>query len=386
MNRTAVALLILAVAPACTGDRAGDVENDLAVWTAEPTVRAGALDGPGALADVFRVAVGPSGEILAAQPTPPRISVFDADGRFLRTVGRSGPGPGEFRMLGGIGWAGDTLWAIDIGRVHLFDEGLEFVRTYRPGMPPPPAGAARLIPGPPMADGSILGIPMVFGAADSLPILLVDPDGQPRTLGWVDGPQGSARLDVGARSPVPFRTPWPAQPLWVPAEDGRSVVVVERPATDPEQATFRIVRLGLAGDTLVDAQVPYAPVPVADTLRDRLFGEAAERIAARGSITASAVEEMLHDDVPVPAFHPPVTTLVAGRDGTIWVERERVHPDSADWQVFSAEGEPLARVRLPRELVVNVAERDRIWGVVKDSMDVSYVQVYRVTPPSGAAR
>ena len=38
------------------------------------------------------------------------IVVLDAEGGFVRTIGRKGEGPGEFVVIGDMGFVGDTLW------------------------------------------------------------------------------------------------------------------------------------------------------------------------------------------------------------------------------------------------------------------------------------
>jgi hypothetical protein len=63
-----------------------------------------------------------SGGIYAAFPDENTIRHFSSSGTFLRSIGRKGSGPGEFERLAGIGWIGDTLWAMSRGgqRFELF--------------------------------------------------------------------------------------------------------------------------------------------------------------------------------------------------------------------------------------------------------------------------
>lgn len=64
-------------------------------------------DGFGGIRDID---VDDQGRIYALDVDRMWIAVFDADGRFLRTVGRSGQGPGEFTTPRGIAVSGDFLW------------------------------------------------------------------------------------------------------------------------------------------------------------------------------------------------------------------------------------------------------------------------------------
>jgi hypothetical protein len=79
-----LAIMALAVVTACSDDgRAGDgLEHPN--WMATPTIRAGAVDGPAALADIFNVEVGPDGEILVAQSTVSAIAVSPGGWRITR--------------------------------------------------------------------------------------------------------------------------------------------------------------------------------------------------------------------------------------------------------------------------------------------------------------
>lgn len=54
------------------------------------------------------VALADDGSVLVAESKPAHVKVFDAQGRFVRTIGREGSGPGEFRAPW-IGVRGDTL-------------------------------------------------------------------------------------------------------------------------------------------------------------------------------------------------------------------------------------------------------------------------------------
>lgn len=375
-----VRFLALLASTACWGERNVGERAQPAEWTSEPTIRAGEVDGPGALADVFNVAIGPRQTIMVAQSTVSTIAVFDVEGDFVRTVGRAGPGPGEFDVLGRIGWTGDTLWVVDYGKVHLFDAALEFVRTLAPPMPEAPRGVARMIPGSLLADGSILGIPFSFGGAAREPVMLLSQTGSVRrVLAYVSTQGRSLDVDLGRGRPVSVADPWPDFPLWMSAADGRSIIVVHRrAAAESSRAEFRIVRIGLDSDTLVNTTHSYTPVPLDEADRDSVYRMLAERYAPTRRVSVTAAEEDIRDRLLAPPFHPPVSDLLAGRDGTIWLRRGRTRADSVVWQVFDERGEVLGRVRLPAALDVEVAEVGRIWGVVTDSLDVPYIQVYEI--------
>lgn len=353
-------------------------------WTATPRVRAGAMDGPGSLGSVFKVKMGRRGEILVAQPTVPTISVFDSTGRFLRDVGRAGGGPGEFGVLGALGWTGDTLWVMDVSqnRLHLFDRGLAFARTITPFITDPPPETMRILPGPLLADGSILAIPMMAEPADSHPLILLHEDGSRRRSLPPLAYRGHTILVRGSGGPIGNVTnPWSDSPLWTPAADGSSIIIVKRPvATHEDEGRLRIIRLGLDGDTLLNREFVYPPRPLRKAEVDSTYRQIAERLARNPRLgsTAAQVEGDVRASIPAPRYYPPVTELIAGDDGTIWLRREAPAQGHEEWQVFSEQGEVLGRIRLPEELQVHGADLERVWGVTRNELDVSFVEVYGI--------
>jgi hypothetical protein len=350
-------------------------------WNAVPGVRAGVLDGPGALADVFDIEVGPGGEILAAQVRGASIAVFAENGDYRRSIGRRGDGPGEFQILGRMGWSGDTLWVIDFGKLHLFTRELEFVRTIVHPSVPPPAGVQRLIPGPVLADGSVLAVPIFPDSGRLSPFLRISPTGVIQdTLFHLPQRNTIVHLEVGGVRPANLLHPWIANPLWLPASDGRSVVIVKRPiARDGGRGTFELMRLNLAGDTLVKRAIAYQPIEIDDESRDRAYARLAVRAAQQTEATPARAEREIRQVIEPARHHAPVSELVVGRDSTIWLRREDLGRETASWDIFDFGGSLLARLTLPSDFRVLRAQRSRVWGVETDSLDVQYIRVYDIT-------
>lgn len=67
------------------------------------------------------VRVGPGGETYALSGLGNDVRIFSPTGKFLRSWGRQGEGPGEFQGPIDHAVARDTVAITDGGRVHFFD-------------------------------------------------------------------------------------------------------------------------------------------------------------------------------------------------------------------------------------------------------------------------
>lgn len=91
----------------------------------------GAETGPTSFDEIRDIAVDSSGRIDVLDYKAQEIRVFDANGRFLRLIGRTGAGPGEYAEPNGMRLAPDgELWVNDHnhGRYVVFDSNGRFAR------------------------------------------------------------------------------------------------------------------------------------------------------------------------------------------------------------------------------------------------------------------
>jgi hypothetical protein len=375
--RLVVSCCILLILPA-EGDTAAQTPR----WTAREVLRVGTVDGPGALAGVFDAEFAPDGRILVAQRDI-GLAEFGPDGTYRRTLGRKGPGPGEFTFMSRLGWKGDTLWAVDIDRLNVFNADLRFVQTITPRLEDPPA-AMRVFPGPLMADGSMLFISVTV-EEDAVPIILTDRTGK-RLRVLARGTDAPRRWLIRPAGTLPVSTadPWPSNTMWLHDPSGRSIIVVDRRNEDaPDDPVFHVLRIALDGDTVARASIRYPPREIGDDMADAFFRERAESIGTRPGITAAAAESMLRDVVVLPPHMPPVTKLVPASDGTTWLRREDMRQATVEWQVLDREFNEIARATLPSDLEVFRITGDRILGRVTDDLDVPFVVILEVVGDPG---
>jgi hypothetical protein len=164
---------------------------------------------------------------------------------------------------------------------------------------------------------------------------------------------------------------------------GTGLLVLDRTsASEPGRAEFRLTRLDLAGDTVYSRRYPYQPVPLprervdsaADAIATTLHGFVGERT----NTTLAQWSQWVAEAIYAPTHYTPVAQLVAGRDGTVWLALSPTSQGGPDWLVLSEEGEPVATVDTPDGVRVLLAERDALWGVERDELDVNYIVRYRV--------
>jgi len=363
----------------------------------EAELRIGSVDDPELAFTWFRgLVVGPDGRIYTAHPQENAIRVHDGEGRPVGRIGRAGEGPGEFRSLGPIGILGDTLlWALDYGtyRFSFFDLDGTLVRSLNV----PTRMGATLEERPPRAsglfsDGSIMASPPAWdnlvadGTISQDSILRMDSTGAVLELVTTIPLHNTTLAVTDPRDPRGFGAYFP-QPysdtelVKISPFDSSIVRVDRRAAEDARVGAFRVTRLHFRGDTIFSREYRYSPIPLDPARPDSIVREYAERVGRVPSPPAPTVaeaERILRERIYTPRFLPPVTGLVVGRDGTIWLRREERGESDVDWLILAADGEPLGLAATPAGFNGMAADRSAIWGMELDSLDVPYIVKYRI--------
>lgn len=362
--------------------------------------RLGSLDGEIAFSRISHLEVDSAHNIYVSQAGQYSISVFSADGRAVREIGRRGQGPGEFEWVPRLfGWTNGLFWAGDRYAIRHFDSNL--AETARVTFSSPvPSEASIFVAGHALPDGSYLGVRQLtppverFFESDSLPLLRFDRHGSildtilvvaqpPVVLG--DRSQGSAR--ILRRDPL---SDW-ADLSWLPvtlSADGASVLTV---ATSAEPY-FTVLRVGIRGDTLLSRRVAYEPRGIGRRelreIKDVFAASQSGRLGGqRETAQTRRIEEDARGSYRPPDHYPPVRRVVAGRDGSIWLLTQSWPLDDI-WTVLDEDGGFLFRVAIPKgrgssrpwepDLFIYEASRDSVWGVTIDEFDVPYVHIYQI--------
>lgn len=292
------------------------------------------------------LALTDDGTLLVSESGDAHVKVFDASGRFLRSIGRSGQGPGEFRV-GFLAARGDTLLVQD-----------------------PQAGRASTFR---ISDGSFvasrptsccywdrLGVDRAGRAV--LPANHAPPDSDARSAtAWVrlrfSGPdadtvfvwQGRARSDrvfweIGdAQSTMQMRMPVPYVPREVETVDQHGGWVTAWTGEYLLRAT------STGDDTVALFGRPFTPAAVSSSEKRRLVDV---RVTATMSEDEDVSEAMLRAGMQtdkIPDRRPAFERLHTDGQGRTWVVR--LMPDTAshvEFDLFDAHRQWVDVVRVPK--------------------------------------
>lgn len=315
------------------------------------------------------------GTIVVGEASSRRLRFHDAQGALIRTVGRDGEGPGEFRSLGLVAaWPGDSIavWDMQLRRISVFagDGTLGHSFSLRTSDEVPFANVRGI-----HADGSMFATGFARMG-----------DGPPQGRAWTPSPTYRFERDGSLVGALPaeqasegyyehlnggFRV-WSALfPLGVHVAAGPEVLVeapnrsweirVRRPSGD----LARIVRRSGAPERITEAM---------------------HRAAAEAQMALSTQADEEHRrrlmGMPVPERVPAYGMVIVDRLDRIWVADYEWAPDGpeAHWTVLDAEGGFVARARLPARLIPHEIGDGRILGVLRDEFDVEHAVLMPLRP------
>jgi len=342
------------------------------------------------LSDVTDLVLADDGTLFLSDGHLPAVLQLDSTGTLRRQIGRKGSGPGEFsRGIPILGLRGDSLWALDLTlrRITLFPlqgegvgtldfRGLAGVSTGRPMV-------RWGIPQALLSDGSLLVLESEAepGAVENPGTLMYRTNRRLEildTLARLGGRRSGLEIPVGdgqLSAPQPFSD----EPRGGASEDGSLLVLIERSAADrPGTAQFRITARRPGGATVFDRAIDYQPRPITDAEVDSVVRQISHGVpgARMPPIPEGAVRRLLFR----PAFWPPVSNLLVGRDGTIWVALTSAEGPAnvTDWLVLSPRGLPVGRVQTPAGFRLMEENRGVLYGVEGGWGEVPVLTRYRV--------
>jgi hypothetical protein len=334
----------------------------------ERTIAPGEGD-PGELNEPRDLVVDSHGNIYVADYQPTVIKVYDSSGKFLRTIGRQGSGPGEFQVAALL-MVNDTLVVHDSRqtRTSTFTTDGKFIAVWpsfccmgRPLL----ASHAGLVPIPGMiapdttaeAEGAMLsGHGVVWFGLDGVPhdtlLFPIEPE-QPY---WRMGDKENWSINSVPFQPGLLSRFGPDGLLYWGIQDAYRIIV-SRSGRD----TLRII----------ESQVD--PVPLPDSLRHQAVAEQIEEDERWRAVAK------LSD---VPTMHPLWTSMMLDQTGNLWVLLPGPKSAGDYLEVFDPTGQLLGRVPAPFDaLSRSWWGSDRVYRVAESEAGLPEIQVYRVERP-----
>lgn len=344
-------------------------------WRLQEEVRIGSPDeGPASFSRVHDIGVTPNGNIFVLDASTQQLQLFDAAGRFLRTVARKGAGPGEIgRANGLVVMPNGLVWVNDPanGRLSVFSADGKFERQHRV-----------LITGYAYRwDARVDSAGLIHDR-----IWLERPNGVSGQAHRRIAPDGSVRDTVAETScPASSRPPPPTYRV----SNGQSEIVLQVPflpthlrAIDPRghvwcamSDRYEVTRVRSSdGAPVAVARGSASALPVSRAERDSVVEVLRKMLAPFGGI--GKVDLSL-----IPSVKPMIVALDVDDRGRLWVRRESADPGRTEFDVFDASGRALASAsapfRIPSDARVQVTG-DLMYTVALDGDDVPYVIRARV--------
>ncbi len=352
------------------------------------------------------IAVGPSGALYVHDQVTPTLRMYDARGRFVRTIGRKGGGPGEYQRISGVTTLAD-------GRVLLLDTGNWRINVYGAEGAPlihwsvPNRGG----------DAQMVGRHTLTATRDGV-VSLMYTDRSFR-YGWIRLRADGSVLDtvlVPSREELGLPALEPSRVFRASTSDDRYSVSAQSPSTVSAQwvqLPSGVVLHTPGSRYQVDVSRPGARVvSIRRDIRGAPFTAAERRLAEREITALMRIVDpgWRWNDALLAANRPPLVRAELAEDGRVWVLQRHAgvmlggggsggsgpnasglakrltdarqawcrHAGDALYDVYEADGVFVGTVRVPPCLTLWRIDGDVLWGAGTDPDDVVTLQRYRV--------
>jgi hypothetical protein len=320
------------------------------------------------------------GRIYVGDLSRAEVSVLAEDGSLLRTLGRSGEGPGEFKWINNVQiLPGDSLLVYDrgLGRITVFAPGSDTV-AYTTDL----AAASRLLPPASVVrlagrQGYVGTVIEPFRASGDDPRRDYEREQVVRLLDLDGSVTRDSVLVLRAGQNI------------LTARTGRSVTAMPNPFGRPGEVevgpggrlyygwgdSLSISIYSSGGQRTGGFSLPYERPPVTD---EDIRGTFASESEARQF--DPAVRSFVHRYAS--GTWPAFRTFSVDDRGRIWIGLLAPAGEPTKWTAFDGEGTPVCSAALPANTTIHAVRGDRAYSVATDEMDVPRVVVHRIEEPT----
>ncbi|UCD24380.1 MAG: 6-bladed beta-propeller [Gemmatimonadota bacterium] len=314
----------------------------------EEVLSIGVVHGPEEFefGEIAGVAVDGTGGVYVFDRSVPALRYYDSSGRYVRTLGRTGSGPGEYQKAFALAVREDGLVVLhdpDNQRLNVYEpDGRAWSHWHVPSNLRAPSS---LHVGP--DDHVYLEIFTDWvrprGAVPRTGLLHLDAQGN--VIDTIKVPR--MERESAVRYP-------PHRKLWAWSRGGLMVVGVN---------DLYSLDVHEAGQTVVRIEKEFQPIPY---------------------------EKRPRQD-PLPEFMPPYSQLHVGDRGRIWIAAAMSldmfnELQAAIFDVFEPNGAYLGQVHIPKGASPRVFRGDTVWATKRGEYGEPYIAVYRVVAGTKAVR
>ncbi len=334
-------------------------------WTVTLDTQIGRADGegPDLFGNITDFTVDPQGRFWIFDGQAQELRVFDADGQFVRTIGRKGEGPGEFAQVTGFDWSPrGELWMVDPGnsRIAIYDTAGTLLRNEQA------IGGWITLPWPGGFDDKGCfhnNVPVNTGKSFEAVLVKYDEKLEPLDTMIIPRYTGTNKMWEAKSSGGGFMR------MSVPYSPGLTGQFIRHTSYYWFALTgeYKLFQRTLDGDTVRIITKEYRPAPVTGADVD----EARKNIEW---FTRQGGKANMSD---LPSHKPALSSFLVDDRGYLWVKPITDKPDSEnnDRDIFDPEGRYLGRLTLPFHLSYPRAKiyGDMMYGVITDELEVPYV-------------
>ncbi len=304
-----------------------------------------------------------NGTIVVGDNYASAIRYFDSLGQRIRSVGREGNGPGEFRAIHWIGrCGGDSVFVWDTRAVTVLTSSGAVARTFR--VPADTIGAPQpvfIACGPGSAIALLAPNYRAFRinskSAMPVPGVLVLADRTGHLTRTVDS------VSIAQQTPFGHRT--------------QLALSTDRVFVGPEDSA-RVLVFGLDGSSRGSLAIGIDGRPVSDREYERAIEQ---RAAVFSDETTRKQNIELMRRVPKPQTLAPYSALFAVGHDTLWAQVSAPGDSVTVLDAVGPDGKPAGEARIPRDLRVLDMGRDFILGEYDAPDGDQHVALYRMHPP-----
>jgi hypothetical protein len=315
----------------------------------------------------------PNGRIVVLDALARKVRTYERTGAHVFSYGSEGEGPGEFRIPVGLTVTADAVLVLDFQQRRLVSFAHD--GTYQETLQLPD-NVSRVDRAVPLRDGKWIGQD-AFDGYDAIRLnageIRADEAGLRRLLFFDEaGVDTIARFrpgwifwyDMAGSSFGPVRHSLPSEELWTVAGDSL-VATVDAVRGIIRWWKARAGSLHRVAERHLDLRPQAADLGVLDSI-SRDVKQRHPRFQEIGFIA--------------PRFQPYFSSAVIDDQGSVWLRDadSAWQPDGrATYRVVSMVGGGLSDVSLPPGFVPTAIVGDVFLGIVRDELDVEYVELYR---------